>query len=136
MLYAVLYHISLFFVGGIFGHYLRPHEGEAWMKLFKLLCHYFCYPAAFFFLYFAGVSFFKNRENYTTKSFAIFGLIQLVPFAGYWILSQVTDTSRHPTFKLILFICTAVICVNYQICAIITHKEYKALKYKTYPSQE
>ena len=134
VLYAILYHISLFNVGLRFGvsyEYCKLiHDGN-WYQL-EYLWQYFYYPAAFFFLFFAGLSFVRNRENYSTKAFAIFGFVQFVPFAGYWILSQSHYNTNDPIFKLILFICTSVIFANYLISAFLTYKENRALKYRTY----
>lgn len=138
VLYAILYHLSLFYVGFRFGvsyeYCSLIHDGN-WYQL-EYLWQCFFYPVTFFFLFFAGLSYVRNRENFSAKSVAIFGIVQFAPFAGFGILSLTNYDLNDPAFMLVLIICTAVIFVNCLISAIITYKEDRALKYKTYNVQE
>jgi hypothetical protein len=141
-LYAIMYNIGLFFVGFVFGNTYEfgqiMNDGD-WIAL-PLLWQYFFFPAVFLVCFFIGSHFVKCRENLSVKSFVILGAVTWIPLFAYWILLYRQNYSHlMPEMYWFSFgnsILATVIFVIYIICAILTHKENKALKYKTYPVQE
>ena len=136
-LYAIMYHLGLFFVGFMFGSTYEFSEimNTSWHAL-PLLLDDFVFPAVFLVFFFIGLHFVNWRESLCVKSFVIFGAVTWAPLFAYWILLHRQDYLRLMPemywFVFGSFILATVIFVIYIICAILTYKENRALKYKTY----
>ena len=134
VLYAIMYSLSLFFVGFMFGdNYAfaqRAYDG-VWVGL-PLLWKYFLYPAAFFIYFLIGLHFVKCSENLSVKSFVILGTVTWIPFFVYLMASKSVSISEPMHwFKVGIFILATVIFIIDIICAILTYKENQALEQKT-----